>query len=202
MKSRITSTSLPYKQLLSVWYFARSRSAQDLASFEKRTAVKKLDNGLTVIICERPEAPVFSFFTHVDVGSVQDPWARRAGPHVRAYGVQGNGHDRDARLSRRKSCAGKKLKRLMQPTSLSGTNRWTATAKTETARTKLEGCDSCCRQVLRALQQRVWKNCGDGGRRRSQRLYGLRRDRLSLLVSRSTGWSCGRIWNQSVFCIR
>ncbi len=47
-------------------------AAQDLASFEKRITVKKLDNGLTVLICERPEAPVFSFFTHVDVGSVQE----------------------------------------------------------------------------------------------------------------------------------
>jgi predicted Zn-dependent peptidase len=43
--------------------------AQDLASFEKRITVKTLGNGLTVIVCERPEAPVFSFFTHVDVGS-------------------------------------------------------------------------------------------------------------------------------------
>lgn len=43
--------------------------AQDLASFEKRITVKTLDNGLTVLVCERREAPVFSFFTHVDVGS-------------------------------------------------------------------------------------------------------------------------------------
>jgi predicted Zn-dependent peptidase len=43
-------------------------AAQDLASFEKRVTVKVLDNGLTLIVCERPEAPVFSFFTHVDVG--------------------------------------------------------------------------------------------------------------------------------------
>jgi len=43
--------------------------AQNLASFEQRITVKTLDNGLTVIVCERPEAPVFSFFTHVDVGS-------------------------------------------------------------------------------------------------------------------------------------
>src|SRR6266851_4568809 len=48
-------------------------AAQDLASFEKRTTVKNLANGLTVVIYERPEAPVFSFFTHVDAGSVQDP---------------------------------------------------------------------------------------------------------------------------------
>ena len=47
--------------------------AQDIASFEKRITVKTLDNGLTVVILERPEAPVFSFFTHVDAGSVQDP---------------------------------------------------------------------------------------------------------------------------------
>jgi len=46
---------------------------QDVASFEKRVTVKKLDNGLTLIICERPEAPVFSFFTLVDAGSAQDP---------------------------------------------------------------------------------------------------------------------------------
>ncbi len=47
--------------------------AQDLASFEKKTTVKKLANGLTVVVCERPEAPVFSFYTIVDAGSVQDP---------------------------------------------------------------------------------------------------------------------------------
>lgn len=47
--------------------------AQDLASFEKRTTVKVLPNGLTLIVCERPEAPVFSFFTMVDAGSADDP---------------------------------------------------------------------------------------------------------------------------------
>jgi predicted Zn-dependent peptidase len=56
--------------------------AQDLASFEKRTTVKKLANGLTVIICERPEAPVFSFFTHVDAGSVQDPMGKTGLAHM------------------------------------------------------------------------------------------------------------------------
>src|SRR6201987_1314895 len=47
--------------------------AQDVASFEKRVTVKKLPNGLTLMVCERPEAPVFSFFTLVDAGSAQDP---------------------------------------------------------------------------------------------------------------------------------
>jgi predicted Zn-dependent peptidase len=47
--------------------------AQDVASFAKRITVKKLPNGLTLMICERPEAPVFSFYTLVDAGSAQDP---------------------------------------------------------------------------------------------------------------------------------
>ncbi len=56
--------------------------AQDVASFEKRTTVKKLDNGLIIVICERPEAPVFSFFTHVDAGSVQDPLGQTGLAHM------------------------------------------------------------------------------------------------------------------------
>jgi predicted Zn-dependent peptidase len=64
-------------------FVVRSLSfGQDLASFEKQTTVKKLANGLTVIICERPEAPVFSFFTHVDAGSVQDPMGKTGLAHM------------------------------------------------------------------------------------------------------------------------
>src|SRR5579864_9730642 len=48
-------------------------TAQNVESFKKRVTVKKLGNGLTLVICERPEAPVFSFFTLVDAGSSQDP---------------------------------------------------------------------------------------------------------------------------------
>ena len=53
--------------------FSAFALAQDVASFEKRITVKTLPNGLTLMICERPEAPVFSFFTLVDAGSAQDP---------------------------------------------------------------------------------------------------------------------------------
>ena len=52
-------------------------SAQEFAKIEKNfsqhVTVKKLPNGLTLIVCDRPEAPVFSFFTIVNAGSVQDP---------------------------------------------------------------------------------------------------------------------------------
>jgi predicted Zn-dependent peptidase len=56
--------------------------AQDVASFEKRITVKKLPNGLTLMICERPEAPVFSFFTLVDAGSAQDPMGATGLAHM------------------------------------------------------------------------------------------------------------------------
>jgi predicted Zn-dependent peptidase len=48
-------------------------SAQDLKSFEQRITTKVLPNGLTILICERPDAPVFSYVTFVDAGDVNDP---------------------------------------------------------------------------------------------------------------------------------
>src|SRR6266436_6460170 len=65
-----------------VFCFSSLAFSQDLASFDKRITTKKLANGLTVIICERPEAPVFSFFTHVDAGSVQDPMSKTGLAHM------------------------------------------------------------------------------------------------------------------------
>ena len=52
---------------------ASSIHSQDLKSFEQRTTVKVLPNGLTLIVCERHEAPVFSYTTFIDAGDVDDP---------------------------------------------------------------------------------------------------------------------------------
>src|SRR6202140_5461252 len=76
---------MKYRALKSVALFvllSAAAAAQDLAAFEKRITVKKLDNGLTVVICERPGAPVFSFNTHVDAGSVQDPMGQTGLAHM------------------------------------------------------------------------------------------------------------------------
>jgi predicted Zn-dependent peptidase len=70
------------RYLLAVLILCALAAAQDIASFEKRITVKKLDNGLTVLICERPEAPVFSFYTHVDAGSTQDPLGKTGLAHM------------------------------------------------------------------------------------------------------------------------
>ena len=47
--------------------------AQELKDFEQRITTKVLPNGLTIIICERHDAPVFSYTTFVDAGDVDDP---------------------------------------------------------------------------------------------------------------------------------
>ena len=71
------------KLVTVVLVFATFCSAQDLASFEQRVTVKTLPNGLTALVCRRPDsAPVFSFFTNVDVGSVQDPMGKTGLAHM------------------------------------------------------------------------------------------------------------------------
>ena len=60
------------RKLILFLTLAATAAAQDIASFEKRITVKTLPNGLTIVLMERPEAPVFSFMTHVDAGSAQE----------------------------------------------------------------------------------------------------------------------------------
>ena len=59
--------------LLAVALAVTSAQAQDLKSFEQRITTKVLPNGLTLIICERHDAPVFSYSTFIDAGDVNDP---------------------------------------------------------------------------------------------------------------------------------
>src|ERR1700741_2488278 len=67
---------------VSILLWSALAASQDVASFEKRVTVKTLPNGLTVLICERPEAPVFSFFTHVDTGSTQEDIGKSGLAHM------------------------------------------------------------------------------------------------------------------------
>jgi predicted Zn-dependent peptidase len=55
---------------------------QELARFEKIVTTKVLPNGLTVLVIERPEAPVFSYFTLVDAGDANDPTGQSGLAHM------------------------------------------------------------------------------------------------------------------------
>ncbi len=54
----------------------------NIASFEKRIQVRTLPNGLTVLLLQRKEAPVFSFYTFVDAGGAQDPKGKTGLAHM------------------------------------------------------------------------------------------------------------------------
>jgi predicted Zn-dependent peptidase len=68
--------------LLATAICVASAPAQDLKSFEQRITTKVLPNGLTLIVCERPEAPVFSYTTFVDAGDVDDPSGQSGLAHM------------------------------------------------------------------------------------------------------------------------
>jgi predicted Zn-dependent peptidase len=55
---------------------------QDLKEFEKRVTEFSLDNGLHFIVLERHQAPVVSFHTYVDAGSVDDPQGKTGLAHM------------------------------------------------------------------------------------------------------------------------
>ena len=57
-------------------------SAQDLKEFEKKVTEFTLPNGLRFIVVERHDAPVVSFHTYVNAGSVDDPAGRTGLAHM------------------------------------------------------------------------------------------------------------------------
>jgi predicted Zn-dependent peptidase len=59
-----------------------SAQAQSLSEFEKKVTTFKLDNGLTFIVIKREVAPVVSFVTYADVGSVNEPVGNTGIAHV------------------------------------------------------------------------------------------------------------------------
>ena len=56
--------------------------AQNLKAFEQKITTKVLPNGLTLILCERPDAPVFSYATYIDAGDVNDPSGQSGLAHM------------------------------------------------------------------------------------------------------------------------
>jgi predicted Zn-dependent peptidase len=61
---------------------ALSSPGQDLKEFEKKVTEFSLANGLHFIVVERHEAPVVSFHTYVNAGSVDDPTGKTGLAHM------------------------------------------------------------------------------------------------------------------------
>src|SRR5690554_1409415 len=69
MGERMIRRFLLWVGVLAVWPVA----AQDIDAFGERVTEFTLDNGMHFIVVERPVAPVATFVTFVNVGSVDEP---------------------------------------------------------------------------------------------------------------------------------
>jgi len=82
MQSRIRTAVLTLGLGAMALAGAMVAPAQDLKNFEQRITTKVLPNGLTIVICERPDAPVFSYTTFIDAGDVNDPSGQSGLAHM------------------------------------------------------------------------------------------------------------------------
>ncbi len=70
MVKSMRNRSIPFWSLLLA--IACQSEALTLDNFEKNLRIFTLENGLTFLVYERPQAPVVSFITYVNVGSVNE----------------------------------------------------------------------------------------------------------------------------------
>src|SRR5215813_7487704 len=70
------------KRILWILVLPLLARAQSLKEFEKKITEFTLANGLHFIVCERHEAPVVSFHTYVNAGSVDDPKGQTGIAHM------------------------------------------------------------------------------------------------------------------------
>jgi predicted Zn-dependent peptidase len=75
-------TKLTLTLALAAAFLPLKAPAQDLKAFEKRVTEFTLPNGMHFIVLERHEAPVVSFHTYVNAGSVDDPKGRTGLAHM------------------------------------------------------------------------------------------------------------------------
>ncbi len=72
----------PWRACALLWLAPLLAPAQNLKEFEKRVTEFTLPNGLHFIMLERHEAPVVSFHTYVNAGSVDDPLGKSGLAHM------------------------------------------------------------------------------------------------------------------------
>ena len=68
--------------LISALCFPVLLCAQDLKEFEKNVTEFDLPNGMHFIVLERHQAPVVSFYAHVNSGSTDDPGGKSGLAHM------------------------------------------------------------------------------------------------------------------------
>ena len=170
--------------------------AQNLQDFEKRVTEFTLANGLHFIVLERHEAPVVSFHTYVNAGSVDDPAGETGLAHMFEH------------------MAFKGTPRASAPATSGGEERARRSGSTSTTRSKWSGTRAPCGpeedrgaggeaegRRLRRPTAMLCRTCSRGSSRRtaaSDMNAGTGVDAPSTSTAcRPTGSSCGFCWSRS-----
>ncbi|WP_221930339.1 M16 family metallopeptidase [Gracilimonas mengyeensis] len=82
MKNNTRTFMGTFLLLLIMGAFFAPAQAQYLEEFEDKVTEFTLDNGLHFIVIERHDAPVASFYTHVDVGGANEPVGNTGIAHI------------------------------------------------------------------------------------------------------------------------
>jgi predicted Zn-dependent peptidase len=77
-----TKITAVFLLMLALLFSFSGIQAQYLEEFEEKVTEFTLDNGLHFIIIERHDAPVASFYTHVDVGGANEPVGNTGIAHI------------------------------------------------------------------------------------------------------------------------
>ncbi len=78
----MTRRSIPFALLVALLFGSPTNAQSLLETFEQSVTEIELDNGLTIIVVERHDAPVVSFFTYANVGSVNEPAGQTGIAHM------------------------------------------------------------------------------------------------------------------------
>ena len=106
------------KFILFALLFPALLAAQSLQDFEKKVTEFTLPNGLHFLVIERHEAPVVSFHTYVNVGSVDDPSGETGIAHMFEHmAFKGTPNHRHQELAGGKESAGRDRTGLRPPGS-------------------------------------------------------------------------------------
>ena len=141
-------------------------------------------------VCERPEAPVFSFFTLVDAGSAQDPMGATGLAHMFEH-MAFKGTDK---IGTTDYAAEKPALAKVEVAYAAYIAERDKTVGRDEA--KLKQLEKAWKDAIDAAdkyrrRQRVRQNRRTEWRRRHERLHQLRRDRISLFPARKPARTVG-----------
>ena len=179
-KPRLTALALALALIASLPLRSHAQDPFE-KNLEGRTAVKVLPNGLTLVLCERHEAPVFSFYTDVNVGSANDPGGQSGLAHMFEHmAFKGTTEIGTSNYAGREGCARQGRRRRTPPMTRSAAS---ASATTQRRSRRSKKAFERCRRRREEIRhpESVLRDRRGERRDRHQRLHGRGYDPVLLV---------------------